>query len=77
MKEYISCSGGGRGSLLSQNVNALVVTGSQPTSMEISNGKVQDRHNLRTTHAKVIIIQQVVLLAEVGYNTDIELADCR
>ena len=63
--------------LLSQNVNALVATGSQQTSTEISNGKVQDCHDLRTTHeeAGVIIIQQVVHLAEAGYNRHRE--NCR
>lgn len=63
--------------LLPQNGNALVVTGSLPTPMQVSDGQVQERQDLRTTHeeADVIIAQQVVHLAETGHSNIRVLAD--
>ena len=57
-----------RHDLLPQNRNLLVVTGAEPTPMEICDGSIRERPDLRTTHeeADVIIIQQVVHLANSG-----------
>lgn len=48
--------------------NRLVVTGQDPTPIEVSNGKVTLRHDLRTTHeeADVVIVQQMVHVALTG-----------
>ncbi len=63
--------------LLPQNGKALVVTGSEPTPMQVIDGQVMERQDLRTTHeeADVIIAQQVVHLAETGHNSIRVLAD--
>ena len=48
--------------------NALVVTGKDPVPFEIKNGTLAQRDDYRTTHeeADVIIVQQVVKLANAG-----------
>lgn len=54
--------------LLPHNGNRLVVTGAEPIPIEICEGVLKERPDLRTTHeeADVMIIQQVVHLAETG-----------
>ena len=56
--------------LLPQNGKRLIVTGADPIPMEICEGIMRDRPDLRTTHeeADVIIVQQVVQLANSGKN---------
>lgn len=63
--------------LLPQNGKVLVVTGAEPTPMEICNGSVQERPGLRTTHeeADVIIVQQVVHLANTSKSSIRVIAD--
>ena len=48
--------------------NRLVVTGQDPTPIEVSDGKVTLRHDLHTTHeeADVVIVQQMVHVALTG-----------
>ncbi len=62
---------------LPQNGRLLVVTGSEPTPIEISDGIIRERPDLRTTHeeADVIITQQVVHLANAGENSIRVLSD--
>ena len=63
--------------VLSGNGNVLVVTGAEHTPVEICNSNVQERPDLRTTHeeADVIIVQQVVHLAETGKTSIRVIAD--
>lgn len=63
--------------LLPQNGNVLVVTGAEPTPMEVCNRNVQERSDLCTTHeeADVIIVQQVVHLANTGKSSIRVIAD--
>ena len=62
---------------LPQNGRLLVITGAEPIPVEICNGSIQERPDLRTTHeeADVIIIQQVVYLASAGKSNIHVLAD--
>ncbi len=55
----------------------LVVTGTEPTPVEICDGSIKERPDIRTTHeeADVIIIQQVVHLAKSGKNSIRVVAD--
>ena len=48
--------------------NRLVLTGQDPTPIEVFDGKVTLRHDLRTTHeeADVVIVQQMVHIALTG-----------
>ncbi len=63
--------------LLLQNGNALTVTGSQLTPMQVINGQVPERQDLHATHkeAYVIIAEQAARLAETGHNSIRMLAD--
>ena len=63
--------------LLPHNGRSLVVTGGEPTPIELCNGIMTERPDLRTSHeeADVIIIQQVVHLAETGKKTINVIAD--
>ena len=60
-----------------RNQKQLVLTGSDPTPVEICNAGVTDLPHLRTTHeeADVVIIQQVVYLARSGKNSIRVIAD--
>ena len=66
-----------RSDLLPQNGKLLVVTGADPIPMEICNGNIRERADLRTTHeeADVIIIQQAVHSANSGKNSIRVIAD--
>ena len=63
--------------MLPQNGNTLVITGPDPTPVQICDGQFADRHDFRTTHeeADVVIIQQAVHLATTGINSIREVAD--
>lgn len=52
--------------MLPHNGSRLLVTGVEPTPIEICNGDMAERPDLHTTHeeADVIIIQKVVHMAE-------------
>lgn len=50
------------------NPNSLVITGKSPVPVEVSNGLIIPRHDLKTLHeeADIIIPQQVVYLSGIG-----------
>ena len=54
--------------LLPRNASRFVVTGHDPTPIEIYNDRVMPRDDIRTTHeeADVIIVQQMVQLGSIG-----------
>ena len=60
-----------------QNGNTLVITGPDPTPVQICDGQLADRHDLHTTHeeADVVVIQQAVHLAPTGINSIRMVAD--
>ena len=57
--------------------NRLLLTGAEPTPIHIFNGHVSKRPDLLTTHeeADIIIIQQVVHLAESSFSSILVFAD--
>ena len=63
--------------MLPQNGNSLVITGPDPTPVQICDEQVIQRIDLRTTHeeADVVIIQQVLYLASIGIKNIRVVAD--
>ena len=56
---------------LSTNTTKLILTGPDPTPLEISEDQISERLDLRTTHeeADVIMVQQMFLLASAGVSS--------